>query len=82
LPQKEKIIVFVSRSCIAPIAMHVHAEKCHSSVKKITQFKFPSFQENILYEDDHYLLKKRVNLIIAFLSNKIDMYSICPHYKF
>jgi len=40
------------------IAIHVHAEKCHSSAKKITQFKFSSFQENILCKDNHYLKKK------------------------
>jgi len=37
--------------------MYAHAEKYHSNAKKITRFKFSFFQENILYKDDHYLLK-------------------------
>jgi len=39
--------------------MYVHAEKYHSSAKKITQFKFSSFQENILCKDNHYLVKEK-----------------------
>jgi len=35
----------------------MYAEKCHSSAKK-TQFKFSSFQENILCKDNRYLKKK------------------------
>jgi len=38
------------------IAIHAHAEKYYSSAKKITQFKFSSFQENILCKDNRYLL--------------------------
>jgi len=37
--------------------MYAHAEKCHSSAKKITQFKFSSIQENIFYKDNPYLFK-------------------------
>jgi len=40
------------------IFMYAHTEKYHSSAKKITQFKFSSFQENILYKDNSYLKKK------------------------
>jgi len=38
--------------------MYAHAEKYHSSAKKITEFKFSSFQENILCKDNHCLKKK------------------------
>jgi len=40
--------------------MYAHAEKCHSKchAKKITQFKFKSFQENILCKVNRYLKKK------------------------
>jgi len=39
--------------------MYAHAEKYYSSTKKITQFKFSSFQENILHKDNRYLLKRK-----------------------
>jgi len=39
--------------------MYAHAGKCHSSAKKITQFKFSSFQENILCKDNVTYLKKK-----------------------
>jgi len=39
--------------------MYAHAEKCYSSAKKITQFKFSSFQKNILCKDNRYLLKEK-----------------------
>jgi len=39
--------------------MNAHAKKCHSSAEKITQFKFSSFQENILCKLKRYLLKEK-----------------------
>jgi len=39
--------------------MYAHAEKCHSSAKKIIQFMFSSFQENIICKDNRYLLKEK-----------------------
>jgi len=39
--------------------IYAYAVKCHSSAKKITEFKFSSFQENILWKDNRYLLKKK-----------------------
>jgi len=39
--------------------MYAHVEKCHSNAKKITQFKFTSFQENILCKVNRYLLKEK-----------------------
>jgi len=40
--------------------MYAHAEKCHSSaLKKITQFKFSSFQEIILCKNNHYLVREK-----------------------
>jgi len=53
--------------------MYAPAEKYHSGAKKITQFKFSSFQENILCKDNRYLLKKKINRIIVFLSDIIDV---------
>jgi len=38
--------------------MYAHAKKYHSSAKKITQFKFSSFQKNILYKNNCYLKEK------------------------
>jgi len=38
--------------------MYAHAEKCHSSAKKITQFKFFPSQKNVLCEENRYLLKE------------------------
>jgi len=39
--------------------MYAHAEKYHSGAKKITEFKFSSFQKNILCKDNRYLLKEK-----------------------
>jgi len=42
------------------IAIHVRTrKKSHSSAKKITQFKFSSFQENILCKNKRYLFKEK-----------------------
>jgi len=41
--------------------MYAHAEKCYSSAKKITQFKFSLFQENILYKDNLTYLKEKAS---------------------
>jgi len=38
--------------------VYAHTEKYHFSAKRITQFKFSSFQENILCKDNRYLKKK------------------------
>jgi len=58
LPQKEKIIIFwLVILYHKPIAMHVRTQK-NSSAKKIIQFKFFSFQENILCKDNRYLKEK------------------------
>jgi len=51
------MLLLISRCQL--LFMYAHAEKCHSSAKKITQFKFSSFQENILCKDNRYLLKKK-----------------------
>jgi len=44
--------------------MCAHAKKCYSSAKKIIQFKFFSFQRNILRKYNRYLnLLKRTIII-------------------
>jgi len=48
--------------------MHAYAKKCYSSIKKITQFKFSSFQENILCKEiDITYLKENGKLNNRFL---------------
>jgi len=51
------MLLLISRCRL--LFMYAHAEKYHSSAKKITQFKFSSFQENILCKDNRYLLKEK-----------------------
>jgi len=69
LPQEEKkylfFINFISHADVITyitmsIAIHVRTrKKYHSSAKKITQFKFSFFQENIFCKDNRYLLKEK-----------------------
>jgi len=45
--------------CITLLFMYAHAKKCHSSAKKIVQFKFSSFQEIFF-----------VKIIVTYLKEK------------
>jgi len=45
--------------------MYAHAEKYHSSAKKIIQFKFSAFQENILCKVIRYFLKEEKGISVS-----------------
>jgi len=57
--RRKEIIIFRQLLISQCLFMYAHAEKYYSSAKKITQFKFSSFQENILCNDNRYLHKEK-----------------------